>query len=163
MHANSLKLMEEFRDTLHPAMPLRVLDVGAYDTNGAYRRLFTGPGFNWQYTGVDVRPGPNVDIVLPGPYEWNMSVPYDVVISGQTLEHVENTHAWMREFARLIRPGGRACIIAPYRWGVHRHPVDCWRILPDGMRWLMEEIGGLAVHNVRIERTDCIGIASKPL
>ncbi len=49
--------------------PLRILDVRSCDINGTYRPLFQNP--NWQYTGANVAPGPNVDIVLADPYRWS--------------------------------------------------------------------------------------------
>ena len=68
---------------------LRVLDVGSMDLNGSYRELFDDP--QWHYTGVDLEPGKGVDVVLGSPYAWGAipSDSFDIVISGQALEHVE--------------------------------------------------------------------------
>ena len=40
--------------------PYKVLDIGSYDVNGCLKPLFR---FDAEYTGLDMREGPNVDIV----------------------------------------------------------------------------------------------------
>jgi SAM-dependent methyltransferase len=58
----------------------------------------------------------------------------DVVISGQVLEHAEYFWITALEMARVLKPGGLICLIAPSAGPEHRYPVDCWRFYPDGMR-----------------------------
>lgn len=123
--------------------------------DGTYRPLFA----HCVYTGLDTAPGENVDRVVE-PYDFGAEQ-YDVVISGQCLEHVEDTVRWVSAFTRICRPGGLMCIIAPSAQAEHRFPIDCWRILPDGVRWLFrdQEVlecrlvkGGVAPPNVeRVE------------
>jgi SAM-dependent methyltransferase len=57
----------------------------------------------------------------------------DVVISGQAFEHIQYFWIAMLEIARVLRPGGLCCILAPSSGPEHRYPVDCWRFYPDGM------------------------------
>src|SRR5690606_31277871 len=61
---------------------------------------------------------------------------FDFCISGQTFEH--NPFFWITfaEIARILKPGGKALIIAPGRGDVHRYPVDCWRFYPDSWQAL---------------------------
>jgi hypothetical protein len=139
MHQSSLDNMTKFRDRFLAARheePLHILDLGSTDIYGCYRPLFEQP--KWRYTGVDLEPGPNVDIVLKKPYQWSEigSSSVDVLVSGQVLEHVEFFWITMLEVARVLRPGGLACIIAPSGGYEHRYPVDCWRFYTDGMRAL---------------------------
>jgi hypothetical protein len=47
---------------------------------------------------------------------------------------------------------GYVFITAPWSWEIHRYPVDCWRILPDGMRELIEQGGGEFVESYTIDR-----------
>jgi len=70
---------------------LIIVDVGAkaYLNSPTYRPFFNKP--KWKYFGLDLEPGKNVDIVISDPYNWR-EVPdnfADVVISGQTFEHIE--------------------------------------------------------------------------
>lgn len=115
---------------------LSILDMGSTDICGCYKPIFENA--NWRYTGVDLAPGPNVDVVLRKPYSWSEigSQSVDVLISGQVLEHVEFFWLTILEVSRVLKPGGIACIIAPSGGYEHRYPVDCWRFYPDGMRAL---------------------------
>lgn len=158
MHPSSMKLMQDFALKYLPRNPkLSILDVGSCDVNGTYRPLFEGHN----YAGLDVAPGPNVHIIGEL-YEYPIADgSYDVIASGQTAEHVQDVQRWIREIARVCKPGGLVCIIAPNLWEEHRYPVDCWRILPDGMRFLLSEIAGLTVIESYMEGRDTIGIARK--
>ncbi|NBQ88497.1 MAG: methyltransferase domain-containing protein [Betaproteobacteria bacterium] len=139
MHLSSMQNMERFRDRHLAARRgerLRIVDLGSTDIGGCYRPLFDNP--SWDYCGLDLAPGPNVDIVLKRPYHWDnlRSESVDVFISGQVLEHVEYFWITALEISRVLRPGGIACLIAPSGGYEHRYPVDCWRFYPDGMRAL---------------------------
>ena len=143
MHLSSLDKMKSFRDRFLSARstePLVILDVGSLDINGSYRGLFAIPP--WLYTGADLVTGPNVDIVLGDPNKWPLrSGSFDVVITGQALEHMDRPWEAFLEIARVLKPGGLLCAIVPSAGPEHRHPVDCWRIMPDGMRSLAGHAG----------------------
>lgn len=115
---------------------LSILDLGSQDVNGCYRSIFDDPA--WTYQGIDLAPGNNVDIVLEDPYKWSgiPSGSVDVVVSGQAFEHIEFFWLTMLEIARVLKPQGLCCVIAPSSGPEHRYPVDCWRFYPDGMRAL---------------------------
>ncbi|NJK89713.1 MAG: class I SAM-dependent methyltransferase [Myxococcales bacterium] len=121
----------------------RVLDVGSkrYQGHLTYREAFDIP--NVEYTGLDLEPGANVDLVPASPYVWNeiQDASYDLCISGQTFEH--NPFFWvtMAEVVRVLKPGGIAVVIAPGRGAVHRYPVDCWRFFPDAWSALCTYVG----------------------
>jgi SAM-dependent methyltransferase len=139
MHLSSMINMEKFRDRYladRRSEPLDILDLGSTDIHGCYRPLFENA--SWKYTGVDLGPGPNVDIVLKDAYNWRevRSNSMDLLISGQVLEHVEFFWITLLEISRVLRPGGIACLIAPSSGPEHRYPVDCWRFYPDGLRAL---------------------------
>jgi SAM-dependent methyltransferase len=55
-----------------------------------------------------------------------------VLISGQAFEHIEFFWLTMLEIARVLKPGGICCLIAPSGGFEHKYPVDCWRFYPDG-------------------------------
>ena len=94
-----------------------VVDIGSRDINGTYRELF--PESN--YFGVDIVEGPNVDIIMDSK-EWNELKNVDVVISGQTLEHVINVTKLMKSIWNVLKPGGIICIIAPSAGPMHEPP-----------------------------------------
>lgn len=138
MHQSSVDKMLVFRDkylSSKTAQKLVIMDLGAQEVheNGSYKPYFVKEK-NWTYLGLDMVAGQNVDIVLKDPYCWNevKSNSADVVISGQAFEHIEFFWLSMLEIARVLKPGGICCIIAPSGGYEHRYPVDCWRFYPDG-------------------------------
>ena len=146
MHLSSKKEMKNFVEKyLDKEVCLKILDVGSRDGgNGNYKDLFNFD--NWIYEGLDVEHGNNVNIISNNLYKWPIEdESYDIVISGQCLEHVKDIYSWITEIKRIIKPGGLTCIIAPWIAYEHKYPVDCWRILPDGMRYIVEEWSGLQV------------------
>ncbi len=135
MHQSSYDKMTAFKEKYLDALKderLLILDLGSLDVNGSYKKIFNRP--SWRYLGLDMTPGGNVDIVLKTPYRWKeiSSNSADVVISGQAFEHIEFFWISMLEIARVLKPGGLCCIIAPSSGYEHRYPVDCWRFYPDG-------------------------------
>jgi len=93
-----------------------VLDVGS--GAGTLRREL--PHGDFSYVGVDVvrHPGFPVDCELvlcnldrePIPLADGYA---DLVVSAETIEHVENPRAMMRELVRLVRPGGWVFVTTP--------------------------------------------------
>jgi SAM-dependent methyltransferase len=144
MHQGSYDKMAAFcRDYLGSmrSKPLRIVDLGSCDYNGSYRPLFNQSP--WNYVGADLQPGENVDVVLRDPYHWREfeSESVDVVVSGQTFEHTEFFWETILEIARILKPQGLCCIIAPATGPEHRFPLDCWRIYTDGFRALARYAG----------------------
>ena len=142
MHPNSMNLMEAMKiNHLGGDWSGSLLDVGSYDVNGTYRELFPG----CEYVGIDTREGPGVDRVVDmcqGLSSVQMAGEhFDLVISGQMLEHCPHPTLAVSFMALTLKPGGFMFLIAPWQWPIHPHPKDYWRILPDGMRLLMEEAG----------------------
>ena len=136
MHESSYQHMADLvARHLDPERPLRVYDIGAMDVNGTYRPLFENP--RWEYRGIDLEAGPNVDLVLDSPYRLPLADgEADLIVSGQAFEHVEFFWLSWLEMVRAINPGGLIFLIAPSRGPEHRYPVDCWRFYPDGYRAL---------------------------
>lgn len=141
MHTSSLRRMEWFvsnylkleHTTCKSRPRLRVLDVGSYDVNGSYKQFF--PSSEFDYVGLDMEAGPNVDLIPSCPYKWHEleTDSFDVVISGQALEHIEFFWITVSEMVRVLKKGGILCLIAPNGFGEHRFPVDCYRFFADGM------------------------------
>lgn len=164
MHPDSMLLMGNFRRTHEDRIRgKRVLDVGSQDINGSYRGMFTELGC--EYVGCDIVGGPNVDVIIPDlktlPFK---DGEFDVVISGQMLEHAAYPWLVVREMGRILKSGGLSCWIAPWCFHVHRDalcPYDRWRILDDGMKILIEE-AGLKVLDCQMYQDDTFGIAEKP-
>ena len=136
MHESSMNLMKNFvNNFLDINKELKIVDIGSLDINGSYKSLFENE--NWEYIGLDIEEGKNVNIVLENENELpfdNDSI--DVVISGQAFEHMEFPWIVIKEISRILKPNSFACIIAPSSGPYHAYPRDCWRFMPDGMRAL---------------------------
>jgi SAM-dependent methyltransferase len=133
---------------------LDILEVGSYDVNGAYKLLFDFP--NWNYFGLDIVEGPNVDFVSKSDYNFGLDKQYDVIVSGNCMEHVEAPWKWVKEIEKATKKGGLVCTITPFSIGEHRYPVDCWRILPDGYKYLLEKVTDFSVLESKINNATII-------
>ena len=99
----------------------RVLDAGAGKM--PYKPLFA----HVTYEAADMVPEPGLDYVcniakMPVPDE-----SYDLVFCSQTLEHVPNPIPVLREFNRILKPGGQAWLSAPLFYPEHVKPYDFYR------------------------------------
>lgn len=149
MHAEALAAMTELLRQYPDQRTADVLDVGSYNVNGTYRPLVESRA--WTYTGLDVEAGPNVDLVSPDPYRFPLADDtYDIVMTGSTMEHVEAIWLWVPELVRVLRPGGMLAIVTHWQFPLHRYPIDCWRIMPDGMRFLFDQTRQLERYQIEI-------------
>ena len=160
MHENSMEMMRDFIKEYVLESHQSVADVGSLVVNGqndSYRSLF----MEHDYTGIDIVAGRNVDIVV-GQYKWSQlkDETYDIVVSGQMLEHCKRFWIVTKEMKRILKRGGLMCIIAPWRASKHKFPVDCWRFMPDGMVDIGEWLNMAVLKTVR-KKDDCIGIFRK--
>jgi SAM-dependent methyltransferase len=180
MHPSSHNKMRSFFRTyvaeLERKSRVRILEVGSksYEDQDSYRSLVDAQKHD--YTGLDLEPGLNVDVVPDTPYVWPeiSDESFEICISGQTFEH--NPFFWVTasEMARVLVPGGYLCIIAPGGGPVHRYPMDCWRFYPDSWSALCALVGlevvesywepdSVAIEVIGGEWRDTMLIARKPL
>ena len=137
MHTNSRLLFEKY------ALPLfqrgmKVLEIGPDSFPSAYQRLTGNLSLEWHT--LDIYNSPR--LTYPNAGEYAFAIPdesYDVVLSGQVIEHVKKPWKWLPELARIARTGGFVITINPVSWEYHEAPVDCWRIYPEGMKALYED------------------------
>src|SRR3990167_7423719 len=103
---------EKFKD-------VDVLDVGSANLNGTYKPFFSQKGCS-SYTGIDVLPFNNVDVVGPV-HEYNPGKQYDIVFSASQLEHDMYWKKSLMKFIELTKSGGMIIFSA---WcNLHRHGV----------------------------------------
>ena len=139
MHTNS-KLLFRKHALPHFAPGMRVLEIGPDAAPSGYRQLVTAPVAAWD-TADFPRDFPTT-YTLADEYRFPIeSDAYDLVLSGQVIEHVRKVWVWVKEVARVCKPGGLVVTINPVSWPYHEAPIDCWRIYPEGMRALYDEAG----------------------
>jgi SAM-dependent methyltransferase len=137
MHTNSRLLFEKY------ALPefkrgMRVLEIGPNKVPSTYQSLTGDLPALWHT--LDMYDSPM--LTYPNSQEYSFAVAdssYDIVVSGQVLEHVKKPWRWLPELARVVRPGGLVITINPVSWPYHEAPVDCWRAYPEGMKALYED------------------------
>jgi SAM-dependent methyltransferase len=120
-------------------LPEPILEIGSYQVAGQegiadLRSLFPG----CEYVGLDVRPGPGVDVIgdveqLPLP---DASV--GSVLAICTFEHVQRFWKGFDEIYRVLRPGGAVLVACPFYFYIHQYPSDYWRFTPNSLEMLLE-------------------------
>ena len=112
----------------------KVLEIGSYDVNGNLNAELAG----CDHVRLDMRDGPNVDVVanshdMPFPDDT-----FDAVISVDTFEHDNAFWITMEEIHRVIKPGGVILICVPtIGFVLHGHPDDYWRFTESAMKELL--------------------------
>jgi SAM-dependent methyltransferase len=141
MHKNSRLLFDEYARSFFTP-DARVLEIGPDSAPSTFEQLIGHATEAWDT--LDAFPRTDVSLTYLADSEHSFPVPddsYEVVFSAQVIEHVRSVWCWMRELARVCRPGGVVITINPVSWHYHEAPVDCWRIYPEGMRALSEDAG----------------------
>lgn len=142
MHQLSIENCQNFAAKYVHDKLLAIAEVGSGGEGGSYRSYVNFP-IPFTYTAFDLSPDHIVDVVLKSPEDWGLDEShqhvYDVVLSGQCLEHVRRPWLWIKQLVQLAKPGALIFITAPNTWDFHEYPIDCWRIWPDGMRALFED------------------------
>ena len=151
MHKTTYDKMFWFKNTyLDSSDDLKILDIGSLDTTGKnynYKSIFNSS--NWNYSGLDIIDGENVDILVDDIYNITEieDNSYDVIISGQLFEQLKFFWITMSEIARILKPGGFCCIIVPS--GGPKHGAlghDCYRFYGDGMAALAKYVDFDILH-----------------
>lgn len=93
----------------------RVFDVGSLDVNGTNRPLFD----DCEYTGIDLGPGPGVDVVGLAHEHDAPDGHYDVVISTNALEHDKHWRRSLRNMLRVLRANGLFVLSVTRSWAEH--------------------------------------------
>ena len=131
----------------------RVLEVGSLDVNGSVRGRVEalGPA---EYIGIDIRPGPGVDLVCDAADVDRRFGPdvFDVVISTELLEHTREWRKIVHNFKYVLRPEG-VLVVSTRSYGVdfHRHPFDFWRYEKDDFEQIF---GDLRIESLELDPTD---------
>lgn len=146
MHDNS-QLIFQKHATSYFRPGIRVLEIGPCSIPTIYQRLVNIPSIEWETIDIqrDYHNLPSLSdltYVANSDYDFPVSSnTFDIVLSGQVIEHVRIIWKWMRELARVCKPGGVIITIGPVNYEYHPMPYDCWRIHPEGMRALYEDSG----------------------
>ncbi len=112
------------------------MDVGAGRVR-RYKNFFSVP----EYLTVDTDPNFKSDFLASAdalPFEDNS---LDSILSTQVLEHVKNPVLVLKEFFRVLKPGGKCLITIPQWNELHEEPNDFFRYTKYGIRQMLLQAG----------------------
>jgi SAM-dependent methyltransferase len=119
----------------------RLVDIGC----GLKPYAETFAPYVTEHVGVDHPDSPHaltsVDILATA-YDVPVdSAAFDTALLSEVLEHLEEPLAALRECSRLLAPGGKVIVTAPFVWVLHEEPRDYYRYSPHSLRWLLQQAG----------------------
>jgi SAM-dependent methyltransferase len=116
-----------------------VLDAGAGDCR--YRRFFADRNYeSADFCQVEKQYAP-VTYVCDLAQIPVSDANYDLVLCTQVLEHVSEPRGVLREFARVLKPGGQLWLTAPLFYEEHEVPFDFYRYTRYGLNHLVSSAG----------------------
>lgn len=118
-----------------------VLDVGC--GRKPYRVLASQAT---RYVGVDLDTPESCRLAVADKLYDGKTLPFpdasfDGALCSQVLEHVFTPEEFLREIARVLRPGGKLVLTVPFAWDEHEQPYDFARYSSFGLRALLERSG----------------------
>jgi SAM-dependent methyltransferase len=126
----------------------RILEVGSRYVNGSVRPYIFKLSRPESYVGVDIEEGKFVDVVLDAEklVDHFGENSFDVVISCETVEHVENWRLVFENIKRVLKPNG-LLILTTVTPGFHLHgyPNDYWRYERGDMNEIFSDFHALVV------------------
>lgn len=133
MHESAMHAAQKFAaDYLDRTTMLHILDVGSMNVSPHRPDLSLRAVFDhWDYFGMDLAPGDNVDVVRKsGPFPFHRGT-FDVTASANAFEHDWAFWRTFDEMVRVTKRDGLILLIAPSRGDYHAHPKDYWRFMDD--------------------------------
>ena len=119
----------------------KIIEIGSYNVNGSFRS-FVKSRKPVEYIGVDMEKGPIVDVVccVEDIIEKFGKESFDIVISMEMLEHVENWRKAISNIKNICKPGGKIILTTrSYGFNYHGFPHDFWRYEIDDMKHIFAD------------------------
>lgn len=124
----------------------RFLEVGSRARSGVSRRNDLPEG--WSYTGMDIMPGENVDVVgdahklsrIEG-----LGGRYDAVMAHSVIEHILMPWKFALELNKVMNVGALGYFSTHQGWPLHDAPWDFWRFSDQTWRALFNQATGFRI------------------
>lgn len=119
-----------------------VLEVGSRLHNPAAWWINNRDLARGEWTGLDMQPGHNVDVVgdiHAPPADWRGR--FTGVLCSEVLEHVARPWIALPKLREVIRPGGWIVVTTLLTFHVHGYPDDYYRFTESGLRVLLGDAG----------------------
>jgi SAM-dependent methyltransferase len=118
----------QLREWLSIERPTVVADIGGRDSRTAYADICPADIY-------DLQSSPSFDICAN-----ELPQKYSHIVSTDTWEHILDPVSASRNVGRSLLPGGRLFLTTVSSWPEHRHPIDTYRFMEDGLRWLFRDL-----------------------
>ncbi|MFZ2268216.1 MAG: methyltransferase domain-containing protein [Azonexus sp.] len=145
-----IESMDRYRIPSLDRQPLFV-EVGAHGPASSKVRSMVED--KYQYLGVDLSSGANVDVVGDAHLLSDIvtAASADVVFSHSVLEHLLAPIKFVIEANKVLRVGGLFIAHAPTCWPLHAEPWDYWRFSSHAWRGLLNENTGFEILEIKEE------------
>jgi len=156
MHPNSKLLFEKYAKPLF-RNGMKVLEIGPDKHFSTYEGAVKDKIQSITWETLDMFHSKSLTYFSRDEYKFPIpDGTFDIVLSGNVIEHVRKTWVWIKELARVCKRGGYVITTTPVSWFYHPFPVDCWRIYADGMKALYEEAG----LNIELCKTETLEVTN---
>src|SRR5262249_14474318 len=121
-------------------LPEPMVEIGSYQVTGQedyadLRGLFA----KREYLGIDMRPGPGVDMVADVERLPLASATVGTALGVSTFEHVPHFWRGFEQLHRVLRPDGVVVVACPFYFHIHNYPGDYWRFTPQALDLLLTD------------------------
>jgi len=121
------------------------LEVGSkdYGSTQDLQSVLVNPG---EHVRVDLEVGQSVGVVLDltRPFEEVdralRGARFGTIFCLSVLEHCADPFRMAENLTRLLAPGGKVVISAPFAWRFHGYPSDYWRFTHEGVKRLFSQL-----------------------
>ncbi len=141
---------EFFRWVEDSQAPLKIVEIGSRARSNITRRERIAN--RHEYIGVDIKQGPNVDIVADAHELSQIFEPgsIDAIFGMAVFEHLAMPWKVAIEVNKVLRPHGRAMFLTTQSWPVHESPFDFFRFSKESWASLFNENTGFKILNAAV-------------
>lgn len=100
-----------------------------------------------EYRSCDAVKNKNIDDVCD---VLNLIYPpesFDTIISTQVMEHVNNPYKMAEQIYKVLKPGGKVIVTAPFLIPFHSDPNDYFRFTPSGISEIFKQSGFTVIES----------------
>lgn len=133
-------LFAQFREMVAAKPAPSLIEIGSRARSGVtYRHLFPQ---DCRYLGIDIKDGPNVDLVTDAHTLAGVNDKFDFAYSGSVFEHLMMPWVAAQTLNRVLNVGAVAYIQSHPSWPLHEEPWDFFRFSKDSWKSIFNVFTG---------------------